>query len=336
MASKNIIVTGATGYIGGTFSYEALKKGFKVIGIDNFCNSSPDNEKKLSEFSNFTFFNCDISKCKETIKEIIGSHNIDAIIHFAGLKAVGDSEKEQALYWENNLLSTLNLLEAIKHGDIKFIFSSSATVYGDSKIQPITEETQTKTFSAYGSTKLAQELLISDYARAYKKHCISLRYFNPVGAHSDGVIFDDFRDSPNNLMPRILRVAKGLDSHIKIFGDDYNTADGTGERDYIHISDLIEGHFAALEKIKSLPGHSFFNLGTGKKTSVKELIDAFTSTTGIAIDVEVSARREGDVEICYASPKKANETLEWEAQKNLKDMCRDAWDAIKNEPESFK
>ena len=336
MESKNILVTGATGYIGGTFAYEALKKGHHVIGIDNFCNSSPDNEKKLSKFNNFNFYNCDISKEKETIKEIVGSHNPDAIIHFAGLKAVGDSEKEQAVYWENNLLSTLNLLDVIKHYDTNFIFSSSATVYGDSKIQPITEEAQTKTSSAYGSTKLAQELLISDYARAYKKHCISLRYFNPVGAHSDGVIFEDFRDSPNNLMPRILRVAKGLDSHIKIFGDDYNTADGTGERDYIHICDLIEGHFAALEKIRSLSGHSFFNLGTGIKTSVKELIDTFTSATGIGIDVEVSDRREGDVEICYASPKKANETLEWEAQKNLKDMCRDAWDAIKNEPESFK
>ena len=234
------------------------------------------------------------------------------------------------------MLSTLNLLEAIKHHDTDFIFSSSATVYGDSKIQPISEETKTQTSSAYGSTKLAQEMLISDYARAYDQNCISLRYFNPVGAHSDGIIFENFRDSPNNLMPRILRVAKGIDKHLTIWGDDYNTEDGTGERDYIHVSDLVEGHFAALEKIKSLPGHSFFNLGTGIKTSVRELIDTFTSATGIGIDVEVSERREGDVEICYASPKKANETLEWEAKKNLKDMCRDAWNAIKNEPESFK
>ena len=336
MANKNIVVTGATGYIGGTFAYEALKKGNRVIGIDNFCNSSPENKKKLSKFNNFTFYNCDISKNKKYVKEIVESHNPEAIIHFAGLKAVGDSEKEQALYWENNLLSTLNLLETIKHRDTDFIFSSSATVYGDSEIQPISEETETKTSSAYGSTKLAQELLISDYARAYNKHCISLRYFNPVGAHSDGVIYENFRDSPNNLMPRILRVAKGLDSHIYVYGDDYSTRDGTGERDYIHISDLIDGHFAALEKIKNFPGHSFFNLGTGTKTSVKELINAFTKATGIGIDVEVSDRREGDVEICYASPKKANEILEWEAKKNLKDMCRDAWDAIKNEPKSFK
>lgn len=336
MASKNIIVTGATGYIGGTFAYEALKKGHNLLGIDNFCNSSPENEKKLSSFSNFTFHDCDISENEETIKKIVKSFNPDAIIHFAGLKAVGDSEKQQALYWKNNLLSTLNLLEAIKHHDTDFIFSSSATVYGDSKIQPISEETKTQTSSAYGSTKLAQEMLISDYARAYDQNCISLRYFNPVGAHSDGIIFENFRDSPNNLMPRILRVAKGIDKHLTIWGDDYNTEDGTGERDYIHVSDLVEGHFAALEKIKSLPGHSFFNLGTGIKTSVKELIDTFTSATGIGIDVEVLNRREGDVEICYASPKKANEILEWEAKKNLVDMCRDAWDAIKNEPESFK
>ena len=234
------------------------------------------------------------------------------------------------------MLSTLNLLEAIKNYETSFIFSSSATVYGNSRIQPISEDSETITTSAYGSTKLAQELLISDYARAYNKNCISLRYFNPVGAHSDGVIYENFQDSPNNLMPRILRVAKGIDSHIKIFGSDYDTADGTGERDYIHISDLIEGHFAALEKINGLPGHSFFNLGTGIKTSVKELINTFISVTGKEINVEVSSRREGDVEICYASPKKANKILGWKAKKNIKDMCRDAWGAIDNEPKRFK
>ena len=331
MKNNLILVTGVAGYIGGTFAYEALKKGYQVIGIDNYINSSKKNVDILSVFDEFEFINIDLSKKSLDLSQIIKKFKISSIVHFAGLKAVGESEVNQLLYWENNVLSTLNILEEIKNKDINFIFSSSATVYGDCEDSAIAESHKLSTSSAYGSTKLAQELLISDYARAWGIRCISLRYFNPVASHSDLKIVEDYHNSPNNLMPRVLRVAKGIEKKIYIFGDDYDTEDGTGERDYIHIEDLVAGHFAALEKITEMKGNNVFNLGTGKKTSVLELIKVFKEVNGIEIDFEFTDRRPGDVQTCFASPELANKILEWKSVKNIQEMCKDAWEAIKNE-----
>jgi UDP-glucose 4-epimerase len=335
MKNKKILVTGAAGYIGGTFAFEALKKNYEIIGIDNFINSNKSVFQTLSNYKKFTSYELDLSTESSLLSKIFTDHEPDAIIHFAGLKAVEESEKNQKLYWTNNLVSTLNLLDAAKIKKTDFIFSSSATVYGDTKEQPLSEISTTGTTSAYGSTKLAQEFLISDYSRAYEINSISLRYFNPVGAHSDGIIFENFLDSPNNLMPRIIRVAKNIDQKLYVFGNDYKTKDGTGERDYIHISDLVDGHFAALNEMHNLKGHNIFNLGTGNKTSVKQLIEIFEKVNKIKIPHEYVARREGDVEICYASPSKANKILKWSANKNLEQMCADAWNAVKNESTKF-
>lgn len=329
--NKNILVTGATGYIGGTFTYEALKKGFNIIGIDNFINSSKNTLELFKKFSSFSFYEFDLSSDAPFIESIIEKYKISHVVHFAGLKAVGESERKQKLYWHNNLLSTLNLLESIKNKDIGLIFSSSATVYGETNNDPISETHKLNTTSAYGSTKLAQEMLISDYVRAFKLNCISLRYFNPVGSHSDYKIYENYLDYPNNLMPRVLRVAKGIDNEINIFGNDYDTDDGTGERDYIHISDLIDGHFSALDKVKEVNNHIFLNLGTGKKTSVLELIKIFEEVNRIKIKYSVKDRRPGDVQTCIASPNLANKLLSWKATRSIEDMCRDAWKAIENE-----
>tara|TARA_Y100000816_G_C26095734_1_gene579833 strand:- start:297 stop:1295 length:999 start_codon:yes stop_codon:yes gene_type:complete len=331
MKNKKIIVTGSTGYIGGTFSYEALKKGFEVIGIDNFSNSKKATKQILDNFINFTFYEIDISKNPRRINEIISENKPDVIIHFAGLKSVSESEQNQNLYWQNNLLSTLNILESIKNNNISLIFSSSATVYGDKNESPIPEEAKFSTNSAYGSTKLAQELLISDYSRAYDISCISLRYFNPVGTHSDRLIIEDIMSSPNNLMPRILRVAKKIDKKISIYGKSYPTKDGTGERDYIHITDLVNGHFAALEKISSLHNHNFYNLGTGEKTSVLELIKTFENVNNIKIKFDFQNERKGDVAVCYADPSLAKKDLDWTATKTIDEMCIDAWGGVKDE-----
>ena len=331
MISKNLLVTGSAGFIGGTFAYEALKRGYEVTGIDNFINGSEQNIRELEKFQNFKFFKLDLSTDTDQLTKIVDSQRPNSIIHFAGLKAVGESEQKQMLYWKNNVLSTLNLLELVKNKEINFIFSSSATVYGESKINPITEDASLGSCSTYGSTKLAQELLISDYSRAYSLKSISLRYFNPVGSHDDRKIIEEINNQPNNLMPRILRVAKEIDEKIFIFGNDYPTKDGTGERDYIHITDLVDGHFSALKKISSVKsGHHFFNLGTGFKTSVLNLIETFESVNNIKIPYLITSRRDGDVAICCADPSKANKILDWSAKKSIDDMCRDSWEGVKD------
>ena len=325
-----ILVTGATGFIGGTFSYEASKKGYDVLGIDNFLNSERGTEKKLEKFKNFDFHELDLSIESSKLKKLISDFKPNAIVHFAGLKAVAESERNQKIYWINNLQSTLNLLEVIKETNVGFVFSSSATVYGGIGREAISEDSKLMSQSAYGSTKLAQEILISDYARAYGLNCVSLRYFNPVGCHTDKVIAENYLDSPNNLMPRILRVAKSIDEKLMVFGNDYEPIDGSGERDYIHISDLIDGHFSALKALHNLDGHNFFNLGTGKKTSVIELIKVFERINNLQINYEIVGRREGDVEVCYADPTQAEKKLNWKAKKTIEEMCKDAWDAIKD------
>tara|TARA_B100000886_G_scaffold270841_1_gene194813 strand:- start:1901 stop:2905 length:1005 start_codon:yes stop_codon:yes gene_type:complete len=328
-----ILVTGGAGYIGGTFAYEALKNNHKVLALDNFSNSKPeqiDNLKNIFE-KNFEFFEIDLSIQSEQLSNCIKEFKPDVIVHFAGLKAVGESQKHPIKYWNNNVVSSINLIEAMAHNEVKkLIFSSSATVYGDSDQQPIPETAEIKSLSVYGSTKIAVERMFSEAARVGVIDVVSLRYFNPVGAHKEKIIYENPFDLPNNLMPRIIRVALGIDEELQIFGDDYETRDGSGERDYIHILDLIAGHFSAIEFILKNNGESIFNLGTGVSTSVYELIKTFESTNSIKIPYRICNRRPGDVAKCYADPKLALNELNWQAEYDLSEMCKDAWLGVKD------
>ena len=327
---KRLLVTGCAGYIGGTFTFEALKRGYKVLGIDNFVNSTKKNLNRVSSQNkeNFKFIELDLSIKSQKLKKNIDEFKPNYVVHFAGLKAVGESEDTPCKYLRNNLLSTLNVLESIP-ATTKFIFSSSATVYGDSKIQPLTEESKINTNSAYGSTKVASESVIQDFSRTKGIQSIILRYFNPIGSHKEYIIYEDFRNKPNNLMPRLIRSALKIDKEIKIFGNDYDTKDGTGERDYIHVSDLVNGHFAALDYRFNDENIKFFNLGTGEKYSVLELISTFNSVNKLEVRHIIDSRRKGDVEICYADSSLANNELNWKAEYNLSDMCKDSWEVIK-------
>ena len=328
-----ILVTGGAGYIGGTFSYEALKKNHKVLALDNFSNSKPEQIEKLKRNfkKNFEFNEMDLSLQSEELSKCFRRFKPDAVVHFAGLKAVGESQNNPIKYWDNNLTSSVNLIKAMAENKIKkLIFSSSATVYGDSKFQPIPETAEIKSMSVYGSTKIAIENMLSEVAREGTIDVVSLRYFNPVGSHKEKLIYEDPLNSPNNLMPRIIRVALGIDKELKIYGNDYLTKDGSGERDYIHILDLIDGHFSAIDFIFKTHGKKIFNLGTGKSTSVIELIKTFELVNSIEIPFKITKRRSGDVAICYADPSLAKEVLDWQAKYNLSDMCRDAWVGVKD------
>ena len=328
-----ILVTGGAGYIGGTFSYEALKKNHKVLALDNFSNSKPEQIEKLKRNfkKNFEFNEMDLSLQSEELSKCFRRFKPDAVVHFAGLKAVGESQNNPIKYWDNNLTSSVNLIKAMAENKIKkLIFSSSATVYGDSKFQPIPETAEIKSMSVYGSTKIAIENMFSEAAKEGIIDVVSLRYFNPVGSHKEKLICEDPLNSPNNLMPRIIRVALGIDKELKIYGNDYQTKDGSGERDYIHILDLIDGHFSAIDFIFKTHGEKIFNLGTGKSTSVIELIKTFELVNSIEIPFKITKRRSGDVAICYADPSLAKEVLDWQAKYNLSDMCRDAWVGVKD------
>ncbi len=327
-----ILVTGAAGYIGGTFAFEALKKGYKVFGLDNFSNSTDFVPSILSRKfkKNWVFTELDLVHHKAETIEFFNQAKPDVVIHFAGLKAVGESEIQPIWYWENNLISSINLLKCMKATGVKkLVFSSSATVYGDAKQQPITETQPTKSLSSYGSTKIAIEQLIYDACKSKNMNAVCLRYFNPVGAHEENIIFESPLGEPNNLMPRIVRVGLGIDKKIKIFGHDYSTSDKTAERDYIHISDLVDGHFAGVQYLAKMSGCHSVNLGTGKPTSVLELINAFQQHNNIEIPFEFCNRRLGDVETCYANPTLAESLLGWRAKYGLDLMCKSAWGAVK-------
>ena len=330
-----ILVTGAAGYIGGTFAYEALKKGFKVFGIDSFINSSDATPALLKENFNelWNFSNFDLATQPTELEKLFQRAKPDIVVHFAGLKAVEESEEKPFMYWKNNLLSSLNILNCMtKYNVTNLIFSSSATVYGDSKEQPVTENHEIKSISTYGSTKIAIEQLIKDFSKTNTINAVSLRYFNPVGSHSERIIYENPYDYPNNLMPRIIRVALGIDKEIKIYGKNYKTSDGTGERDYIHISDLIDGHFSSIDFLNKNTGCYSFNIGTGKPTSVIKLIEAFEDQNDIKIPFSFSERRKGDVERCYADPRLAEKQLGWKAQLGIEEMCKSAWEAVKDGP----
>ena len=328
----NILVTGGAGYIGGTFAYEALKNNHNVLALDNFSNSKPEQIKKLKSIfnKNFSFHEIDLSIQSNELSECLREFKPDVVVHFAGLKAVGESQSNPIKYWDNNVVSSINLLKAMAENSIKkLIFSSSATVYGNSKLQPIPETADIKSMSVYGSTKIVIERMFSEAASIGKIDVVSLRYFNPVGAHKEKIIFENPFDFPNNLMPRIIRVALGIDEKLEIYGDDYDTKDGRGERDYIHILDLINGHFSAINYILEHSGESVFNLGTGTSTSVFELIKTFESVNSLKIPYKISKRRAGDVARCFADPSLALKKLNWQTEYNLSEMCMDAWLGVK-------
>lgn len=324
-----LIVTGCAGYIGGTFTLEALKRGDTVYGIDNFINSNQEiiHELKLRYKESFNFLNYDLSANDQINQEFLKSvSSFDAIVHFAGLKAVGDSENSPLKYWKNNLLSSMKIAELMHATNIKkLIFSSSATVYGDHKKQPLIESLPFQSNSTYGSTKIASELLFKDCAKNRSFDVVTLRYFNPVGCHKERIIFDSPYNSPNNLMPRIVRVALKIDKNLKIFGNDFKTRDGTGERDYIHIEDLINAHFSSLDYLKNNKGVQSFNIGTGRGITVLELIQTFSRINDIKIDYKFASRRKGDVEICFSDPSLAKNILGWEAKRTIEEMCADSW-----------
>lgn len=327
----NILVTGGAGYIGTHTCIALLGAGHSVIIADNLSNSNQENIKEIMNISSgeVTFYKIDVTN-EDAVDEIFRACKIDGVIHFAGHKAVGESVLKPLNYYYNNIMSTLSIARACqKYGVNKFVFSSSATVYGDN-IFPLKETMELgPTTNPYGETKAICERILTDTAEANPAFCVSiLRYFNPIGAHESGRIGEVPNGTPNNLMPYITQVAKGKLQKLRIFANDYPTVDGTGVRDYIHVVDLAEGHVAALENIRE--SVSIFNLGTGKGTSVLELVKAFEETNHIKIPYEIVDRRPGDIASCYADTSKAEKELGWVAKRDINSMCRDAWRFEKN------
>ncbi|HBG10104.1 MAG: UDP-glucose 4-epimerase GalE [Limnochordia bacterium] len=321
-----ILVTGGTGYIGSHTCVELLDSGYDVIILDNLANSEREVVDRIAQITGKRplFYHADATDAT-AVDLIFRTHAIDGVIHFAGLKAVGESVEKPLAYYKNNLLSTMVVLEnCVKYGVKRFVFSSSATVYGENEA-PLVESMELRPrANPYGETKAMCEKILTDTARIHPKMSVALlRYFNPVGAHESGLIGEAPRGIPNNLMPYVTQVAKGLLPELKVFGNDYPTPDGTGVRDYIHVMDLVKGHLAALEKTG--PGVHIYNLGTGKGTSVLELIAAFQRVNQVEIPYRIVERRPGDLAACWADASKARDELGWTAERSLEDMCRDAW-----------
>lgn len=327
-----VLVTGGLGFIGSHTVVELLNNNYDVVVIDNLYNSSIDVIDKIYKITGkkIIFYEADVCN-SEVLEEIFSSHKIDAVIHFAGYKAVGESVKRPIMYYKNNILSTLNLCEKmIEHECYKFIFSSSATVYGNPKVLPITEECEVGgTTNPYGTTKLMIERILKDINISNAKFTpIILRYFNPIGAHKSGLIGENPKGTPNNLMPYIARVASGELEMLSVFGNDYDTPDGTGVRDYIHVVDLAKGHLKALEKAISSCGIFYYNLGTGVGYSVLDLVKSYEKVNNVKVPYKIVGRRDGDIAICYADPTKALNELGWRAELSLEDMMRDTYNFI--------
>ena len=330
----NILVTGGCGYIGSHTCCELLNKGHNVIIIDNLSNSKKEVVNYIKEITgrDVTLYIGDVCD-KDLLRKIFNENKIDSVIHFAGYKAVGESVKLPLKYYRNNLDSTLSLCEVMSEFDCKnLVFSSSATVYVIPKKLPIKEDFPLSTTNPYGTTKLMIERILKDlYTSDNTWHIALLRYFNPIGAHSSGLLGEDPNGIPNNLMPYIVKVATGELECLSIFGDDYDTKDGTGVRDYIHVVDLALGHIAAIEKIDKEPGVYTYNLGTGVGYSVLELVKTFSKVNNIIVNYKIAPRRPGDIAECYADTTKASDELHWHATKTIEDMCRDSYNfAIKN------
>ena len=328
-----VLLPGGTGYIGSHTAVELLNSGKEIVIIDNFSNSKAEVLEKIKKITgkDFKFYEMDY-RDKEKLEKVFTENDIEAVLNFAGYKAVGESVQKPIEYYDNNINGALALLEVMKkHNVKKFIFSSSATVYGDPEQIPITEDCKTGgTTNPYGTTKLFIEQILKDiYASDNSWDICILRYFNPIGAHESGLIGEEPQGIPNNLMPYIVRVADGQLKELSVFGNDYPTPDGTGVRDYIHVVDLAKGHVKALEKLeKEQKGLFIYNLGTGKGYSVLDMLKAFETATGKKVPYKIAPRREGDIATCYADPKKAKEELGWSAEKTLEDMCKDSWNYI--------
>jgi len=322
----NILVTGGAGYIGSHTCVALIKAGHTVIVADNLCNSKVETLDKLKQITgkDILFYQVDVTD-EAAVETIFSSHLIDGVIHFAGLKAVGESVEKPLKYYYNNLVSTMVLSKVcLKYGVKKIVFSSSATVYGDNKVPFVETMKLMDTTNPYGETKAMIERILTDIVKVNPDWSVALlRYFNPVGAHVSGLIGESPNGIPNNLMPYITKVAKGQLKSLRIFGNDYKTVDGTGVRDYIHVMDLAEGHVAALNNLTV--GAHVYNLGTGKGTSVLELLTAFEEANGIEVPYEIVERRSGDIAECYADTSKAKRELGWTAKLSIVDMCRDAW-----------
>lgn len=335
----SVLVTGGAGYIGSHTVIQLLENNKNVVIVDNFSNSNPIVLDRIKQITNkdFKFYEIDTTN-QDELEIVFKENNIDSVIHFAAYKAVGESVAKPLEYYTNNIVNTLSVLNLMKKYDVKkFVFSSSATVYGDPHTCPITEDFPLSTTNPYGATKLMIEDMLRDISKADSTFNIAiLRYFNPVGAHSSGLIGEDPNDIPNNLMPYVSQVAVGKLEQLSVFGNDYNTPDGTGVRDYIHVVDLANGHLKALDKLDTNCGLVTYNLGTGNGYSVLDMVKAFSEASGRDVAYKIVDRRPGDVAMCYADPTKANEELGWEAKYGIKEMCEDAWRWQSSNPNGYK
>lgn len=334
-----VLLTGGAGYIGSHTAVELISAGHEVIIVDNLSNSNFEVMNRLKEITgkNIKFYENDVAD-RVALKKIFSENSIDAVIHFAGLKAVGESCGIPIKYYRNNIDTTLTLLETMEEFNVKnIVFSSSATVYGVPKQLPLKEDMPTSCTNPYGWTKLMNEQILTDAATADSElSVILLRYFNPIGAHKSGLIGEAPTGIPNNLMPYISQVAIGKREQLNIFGNDYDTKDGTGVRDYIHVVDLAKGHVAALDYVASHKGTEVFNLGTGTGYSVLEMVNSFSKVNNINVPYKIVEKRPGDIAACYADPSKANTLLKWNTKETLEDMCRDTWNWQSKNPNGYE
>ena len=334
-----VLLTGGAGFIGSHTLVELLEQGNEVVVMDNFINSKEESLRRVKKITgkDFRFYQADMLDTA-ALDKIFEENEIEAVVHFAGLKAVGESCEQPIRYYTNNITGTLKLIDSMsRHGVKKIVFSSSATVYGQPKEVPIREDFPLKTSNPYGETKLMTERILSDVVKADPEwSVVILRYFNPIGAHSSGLIGEDPKGIPNNLFPYITQVGSGKLQRLRVFGNDYPTPDGTGVRDYIHVVDLAQAHLKALEYSAKAQGIEYFNIGTGKGYSVLEMVKAYEAITGKTIAYEVVDRRPGDIAECYADPAKAHKVLGWSAKYGIEEMCRDAdrWQTMN--PEGYK
>ena len=333
-----ILVTGGAGYIGSHTCVELLNAGYDIVVLDNLSNASEKSLEVIKRLTgkDFPFYKVDLLDYEAT-ERVFAENKIDSVIHFAGLKAVGESTQIPIRYYHNNITGTLHLVEIMeKHNVYNLVFSSSATVYGTPKTVPILEDFPLSTTNPYGSTKLMIENILQDVYKANNKWSITLlRYFNPIGAHKSGNIGEDPKGIPNNLLPYVAQVAVGRLEYVHVFGDDYPTKDGTGVRDYIHVVDLALGHLKAIEKKSDAAGVHIYNLGTGNGYSVLDVIHAFEKACGKELPYKIEARRPGDIAECYADATKAKNELEWEAARNIAEMCEDSWRWQSKHPNGF-
>ncbi|MFE1102156.1 UDP-glucose 4-epimerase GalE [Nocardiopsis alba] len=334
----NVLLTGGAGYIGSHTAVALLEAGHEVVVVDSLVNSHEEALRRVERITGrvLTFHRADCTD-PEAMREVFARHDIDSVIHLAGLKAVGESTEQPLRYYRNNLDALLTLCETMDAAGVRdLVLSSSATVYGDPDRVPIPEGAPLSTTNPYGSTKLFAERILDDLATADPRwRIVSLRYFNPIGAHPSGLIGEDPQGVPNNLFPYIAQVAAGRRDHLSVFGDDYDTPDGTGVRDYLHVMDLATGHLAAVDHLADAPGHRVYNLGTGRGTSVLEGLRSFERATGSPIPHRVVDRRPGDIAVCYADPAAASRDLGWKAERTVDDACRDAWRWQSTNPDGY-